>query len=392
MYEPLNFNNAFHGPVLLRVALASSLNVPAVYTLNTVGIPLFEEFLLGLGFDSILDQKGETGLGLALGNGEVTLFELTRAFSLFPRRGVSLNVTPVKSGNRNGSDGKNEKEQHISVYTADIICDILQDDESRFLGFRDNPVFEVGIPVMFKTGTADQFQNIWAVAATPDYTAGVWMGNVSGETVQGRTGSSLPARVAGELLNKVQTGHVEFPVPSGAEEVTICTLSGMAPGPVCPGIRKEYLPTGEHLHQCSFHRLGDGKMSVVLPALYDQWQRRYMESPGSNFFGTSSRGDPQYSREDDMDNDFRIVYPRDGSVYYIDPAVPHDVQAIAVRAVGGDGDPADVYLNDKKVDTVSPPYRWLFTLERGSWTVSMKSGGEEERVQFSVKDTRNNDD
>ncbi len=380
MYEPLNFNNAFHGPVRLRVALASSLNVPAVYTLNTVGTSRFEEFLIRLGFDSIRDQRGEAGLGLALGNGEVTLFELTRAFSLFPRRGVPLQVTPVKTAGESRFDRREENTQFVSRYTADIICDILHDDASRFLGFRDNPVFDVGFPVMFKTGTADQFQNIWAVAATPDYTVGIWMGNVSGETVKGRTGSSLPARVAGELLQNVQTRHAAFPVPDNAEELSICTLSGMAPGPVCPGVRKEYLPTSEHLQQCSFHRLRDGKMTVILPPLYDQWQQRYMESPGSIFFG------------DGIDTDFRIVYPRDGSVFYIDPAVPNDVQAVAVRAVGGDGGPAAVYINGKKVDAVLPPYRWLFTLEPGSWTVSMKSGGEEARVRFSVKGTRNDDD
>lgn len=384
MYEPLNFNNAFHGPVRLRVALASSLNIPAVYTLNTVGVPRFEEFLIGIGFDSIREQRAAAGLGLALGNGEVTLFELTRAFSLFPRRGVPLTVTPVKREAAAGSGRREENGRFVSRYTADIICDILQDDASRFLGFRDNPVFDLGFPVMFKTGTADQFQNIWAVAATPDYTVGIWMGNVSGETVKGRTGSSLPARVAGELLKKVQTKNSEFPVPYNAEEVTICTLSGMAPGPVCPGVRREYLPRGEHLQQCSFHCLRDGKMEIALPPLYDQWKHRYVESAESAVF--------RNGRPFDMEKDFRIVYPRDGSVFYIDPAVPKDVQAVAVRAVGGDGGPVTVFVNGEMVDTVSPPYRWLFTLERGGWTVVMKTDGEEARVHFTVKGTRNDDE
>ena len=73
--------------------------------------------------------------------------------------------------------------------------------------------------LFLKTGTADQFQNIWALAATPDYTIGVWMGNFSGETVIGETGSALPARLAMEILGELGSAKESFPSPDGARRV-----------------------------------------------------------------------------------------------------------------------------------------------------------------------------
>jgi len=138
----------------------------------------------------------------------------------------------------------------MSPYTAWAVTDILSDRPSRYVGFGPAPAFVTEFPSMFKTGTANQFQHIWALGATTRYTVGVWMGNFSGETVIGRTGSSIPARITADLLRALEQNtqgitseNREFsPLPSSAAEFQICSLSGMAAGPYCTGLVKEWLP------------------------------------------------------------------------------------------------------------------------------------------------------
>ncbi|MEW5818318.1 MAG: transglycosylase domain-containing protein, partial [Spirochaetota bacterium] len=199
VYLPQNFNKRYNGPVRLRVALASSLNVPAVYLLHQIGVTKFFDFLLSLGFESLKSQANTAGLGLAVGNGEVSLYELARAFALFPRRGLPLELTPFKLEHPPFGSYQVERKPIISDYAADLICDILSDKASRILGFGETSVLNVDFSAMFKTGTANQFQHIWALGATPDYTIGIWMGNFSGDTVIGKTGSSIPAQIAVEM-------------------------------------------------------------------------------------------------------------------------------------------------------------------------------------------------
>ena len=111
VYVPVNFNRRFNGPVRLRVALASSLNVPAVYTLQRLGVQAFTDFLISLGFASLESQRETLGVGLALGNAEVSLWELARGFAVFPRGGVPLEARDVlaraqrRSGGRRGGGG-----------------------------------------------------------------------------------------------------------------------------------------------------------------------------------------------------------------------------------------------------------------------------------------------
>ncbi|MDR2631727.1 MAG: transglycosylase domain-containing protein, partial [Spirochaetaceae bacterium] len=269
-YIPANFNRRFNGPVRLRVALASSLNIPAVYTIERLGVEVFEDFLVSLGFDSIAASRGIHGTGLALGNGEVSLLELVRAFSAFPRGGSPARLKYIEEAGQGfetaGPPGGGESPRVMSPYAAWMIADILADRASRFTGFGPAPVLATSFSSMFKTGTANQFQHIWALGASQRFTVGVWMGNFSGETVIGRTGSSIPARIAAELLTALETegvrdGKVGGAPPEFATAVPICALSGMAAGPLCGGRLREWLHPDRIPAPCTWHR----KTGLVYP-------------------------------------------------------------------------------------------------------------------------------
>lgn len=367
LYIPQNFNNRYNGPVRLRVALASSLNIPAVYLLNTLGMNEYMGKLRTLGFTSL--EHSDAGLGLALGNGAVTIFELVQAFSMFPRDGIFV---PLNAGSADKKNADSETaEGSRRVYesdTARLICDILSDADARATGFGYAKTFMTPFPSMFKTGTANQFQNITALGATPLYTAGVWMGNFSGDTVIGKTGSSIPAKIVRELLITLQGNRTAaFKKPSQYRKERICQLSGMRAGPYCPDTVEEYVPAGRSGDICSWH----SSAGTVYPAEYAQWFRL------KNRNGKLS------------ENSVPLVIqsPRDGSVFFYDQSHTARNQNVIIEATGGGCDSAVVTVDGDTETSVSiqRPFSCTVPLERGMHFVTVYCGEQSARVSFVVK-------
>ena len=385
-YLPMNFDRSFHGPVLLRAALASSMNVPAVYMINRLGVLNFADYLISLGFDSILDQREYVGTGLALGNAEVSLLELTRAFSVFPRGGFFLPLTPFLG--ETASERYNEIGDSVSrtggavpvmkSYKAGIIQNILSDRNSRFTGFGSYSVLNTSFDAMFKTGTANQYQNIWALGATPEYTVGIWMGDFSGNTVIGRTGSSLPATIAVEILELIHTPGKGFgPVPD-SEPVRLCSLSGLRPNEYTPSIYREYLPVGEEPEVSNWHvpaseggfekKPESGSVKTIYPEEYHIWLA------GKDRYGGTAAGggEPQ------------IVYPIDGSVFFIDPGVPLSDQKLIIESTGFSDGSVKVFINSRKsADIHDGIYR--FELQKGEWEIEFRDLSGSDSIRISVK-------
>lgn len=357
-YVPLNFNNRYNGPVLLRTALASSLNIPAVYLLWRLGVDNFMQTLAELGFASLAQERERTGLSLALGSGEVTLLELTRAFSVFARAGslpeLSYTLLP-------GGSTAPPAVQVFEPDTAAILCDMLSDGRARALGFGFAEVFRPPYPAIFKTGTSNQFQNILALGSTARYTAGVWMGNFTGETVIRETGSSIPARVVRALLDALTERYPEsarpFPQPHLFRKVPVCALSGMAPGAYCPAVTEEFAPVGSASSRplCSWHVLQNGTVQVRYPAEYQRWLS------GKNDAGSLAPA-----------SSLRILYPADGAAFVFDPSIPPESQMLRVDAAGP-GRSAVLLVNGTPLETVAPPFFWYVPLVQGDMHLEVRT-------------------
>ena len=366
-YSPVNFNRRFNGPVRFRLALASSLNVPAVYILERLGVRNFENFLAGLGFDSIERTKGTNGAGLALGNAEVSLEELVRAFAVFPRNGRTMELRFIE-----GENGGGKERQSMSHYSAWMIADILSDRASRFIGFGPAPALATEFPAIFKTGTANQFQHIWALGATSRFTAGVWMGNFSGETVVGRTGSSIPARIAVDLLKALEQSAGQEPagapqaVPGSARPLEICALSGMAATPACAGTVREWLLPEYAAAPCSWHRSPGQRPEY--PPEYQAWLRERFRQ------GSAAHSGSAYIR-----------IPASGSVFYFDPALPPEAQAIRIETAGF-GAEALVYANDVLQGSVNQAGVFALPLRRGRHRIAVEDeSGQSAETEIEVR-------
>lgn len=351
VYVPLNFNNQYNGPVLMRTALASSLNIPAVYLLYRLGVDNFMQTLSLLGFDSLNGVRAKTGLSLALGSGEVTLLELTRAFSVFARGGSvpELTCEVVSAGDR-----ASELHTVFASDTAAVICDMLSDRRARTLGFGFAEVFHTPYPAIFKTGTSNQFQNIIALGSTARYTVGVWMGNFTGETVIRETGSSIPAGIVRMLLDILTERKVEsarmFPEPVMYRKAPVCVISGMAPGPLCSAVADEYIPVASLQSRpvCTWHYEQYGQIHVCYPPEYQRWLG------GRNAAGTMAAGGSPV-----------ILYPVDGAVFVYDPGIPAESQKLRVDCIGA-GVCASLFVNGTLFETVAPPFVWYVPLVAGN--------------------------
>ncbi len=130
MFAPKDYDERFHGPVRLREALASSLNVPAVWTANELGAAPLLDRLHAVGFESLDASADHYGPGLALGDGEVTLLELTNAYAAMARGGVWKRTRAVESA----SAGDETRVMPAAV--ADELADMLSDHASAHGGVR----------------------------------------------------------------------------------------------------------------------------------------------------------------------------------------------------------------------------------------------------------------
>jgi penicillin-binding protein 1C len=370
VYTPTDFDNLYRGPVRFRVALASSLNVPAVYLLDEVGTEGFAEFLVSAGFPGSPAEIEQSGLGLALGNREVSLLALTRAFAVFPRGGTlpELSYIPLELSSipsevyGEGPDGGRAAGENralpfrgkriISRYTAGVINSILSDDSARIPGFGSGGVFDTPFPAVFKTGTSNQFQDIWALGATPRYTVGVWMGNLTGETVIGRAGSSIPLRIVRETLRYLHGSEGgELPEPPGAARVAICADTGNLAGEGCRVVIPEY--TRKPPPRCEADHT-----SAVL---------------GVTPVGRGGK------------EGVSILRPVEGAVFYYDGSLPPEIQAVRIDAAGGAGQ-VRISVNGR-AEALLPAgeYSWYLPLSRGVFTITAESGGHTDSVHIEVR-------
>jgi 1A family penicillin-binding protein len=199
-YVPRNYDGKFHGTLPMRKTLAMSLNVPAVKTLEMVGVDSAIDMAHRLGITTFNDRK-RYGLSLAIGGAEVKPIDLTAVFSVFGNDGVKNVPYGVKeiidSRGEKKSYERNRGEQVINPQIARKINAILSDNSARAAIFGPNsPLYIPEKPVAAKTGTTQDFKDAWTVGYTPDLAVGVWIGNNNGKVmVSGSDGVYVAAPV-----------------------------------------------------------------------------------------------------------------------------------------------------------------------------------------------------
>jgi penicillin-binding protein 1A len=233
-WKPKNFEGKFSGPTTLRNALTHSVNIVTVKIAQEVGVDYIKDYAQKLGISSPLHNT----LSMALGSSSISLYELTKAYSVFANRGNLFKPIFVKKIlDRNGNlleenlplsyyEEFPEQEQIITPQTAFLITHLLEGVVQNGTGWRAR---SLGRPVAAKTGTTDQFMDAWFIGYTPELITGVWVGFDEERSLgENETGARAASPIWVTFMLKIlkDKPKKDFPIPEGIEFIKIDPKTG----------------------------------------------------------------------------------------------------------------------------------------------------------------------
>lgn len=283
-YKPQNYDGKYHGRVSIRTALASSYNIPAVKTLNDIGITTFLNKAQDLGITTWTEPH-RYGLSLTLGGAEVKMTDMAVAYGTFANLGVRQTLNPVLKIEGNSLEYQKKlglpspfaefKNQVLDSRVAFLINHILSDSQARTPAFGRFSKLEIpNHTVAVKTGTTNLMRDNWTIGYTPKYLVTVWVGNFD-NTPMSRIASGITG--AAPIWNKAMTyllndyqpknliadnvlGHSNQTVPPeagfpwqppmGLIKVGICPRTGTLPCGNCPAKDEWFIKGTEPTRHC----------------------------------------------------------------------------------------------------------------------------------------------
>ncbi len=337
-----NYSHRHYGPVRLREALGNSLNIPAVKTLRFVGTDAFLERLHRLGIRSLSQNPQFYGDGLALGNGEISLYEMAQAYTALARGGRFMPLTLTQDETTARPD--------VSVFTpqvATLIGDILSDPEARRLEFGRGLQFPVQTAI--KTGTSTDYRDAWAIAFDYRHTVAVWMGNLDGTSMDGVTGAVGPAMVLRSVFSELNRDQDTRDLPLSRDLILarICRRDGLLADDKCESTNEWFLP---------------GTLPPPTGA-----------APPSTL--------PQ----------FRLVQPTPGLLVAHDPRIPSELEALPMQIAPVPGlQRVDWYVDGRlSSSTARASYPWplqqgVHTVQAKIWLLSSADPHDTDAIRFYV--------
>ncbi|MBM0740664.1 penicillin-binding protein 1C [Phormidium sp. CLA17] len=374
LYSPSDYSETFQGPVRVRLALANSLNVPAVKILEKVGVGAFLDRLHQLGFSHLTQPPEHYGLGLTLGSGEVSLWELAQAYLTLARQGKGTELR-VRSMESTQSTLNPELRTPNSPSTWRLVTDMLSDRHARARAFGVDSLLTLPFSAAVKTGTSSDYRDTWTVGFTTNYTVAVWVGNFDSAPMQKVSGVMGAAPLWNRIMLHLheQQEPKPFQAPTGLVQRPICAVSGARPTPACPAVVQEYL-FPEDL--AAYEKPGDrffptaqgnnsASTQLKLPAEYNEWLARQPKDAISS----TAMG-------------LRIVSPRSNDVFVIGK---NDAsQRLEFKLAGASKTATEWRLNGQPL-TTSTSSSFFWKPQAGTWTLQVKQGQQTDQIRFEVQ-------
>ena len=324
-YTPENYDKTYTGLVSVRTALASSLNMPAVRTVDLLGEDVVLEKLEKMGFEGSHENGNWYGPALALGAIDVSLWNLTNAYRALANKGTfskaKLQLDPSKPGRAI------KPTKVLSPQVAFLVGDILSDRNARYRTFGWENALATPYWTAVKTGTSKDMRDNWCIGYSSEYTVGVWVGNYLGEPMHNVSGVSGAAPVWRDIMDYLHASKksVQPSIPQGV-------------------VHMNYAWGGQEK---------------------------------SDYFlkGTVPPGEVV----DVNDLPLEIRYPQNGSVYALDPNIPSDMQKLQIRLNKNIAEDQAIIVQIKQNGEMREPpltrvnnLTWETPLVRGKWTLHLK--------------------
>jgi penicillin-binding protein 1C len=324
IFRPENYDRRCAGPVSYRLALANSLNIPAVKVLAAHGGPTaLRDRLRAWGLTTLDHRADEYGLGLTIGNAEVRLLELANAYATLARMGEwrPWQVT-ARNIERRTPNTEHRAGGERTAGAAWLIADILSDNAARARSFGLHSALRFDFPVACKTGTSSDYRDNWAIGYTPEFTVGVWVGNFDGTTMRDVSGVTGAAPILHDVFEHLHAKFATtwFPTPADVIERQIQPLTGR-------------LVAGSRADAISEKFLRDRLPPLESAADYDAHGRvklgpEYLAWVQSNEAALATKASAE-----SIGPDLRLLSPLPGTTYLLDPDLPSSSR-IPLRAQG----------------------------------------------------------
>lgn len=319
-----NYSRTHYGLLTLRESLGNSLNVPAVRTLQYIGVESFLACLKKLGMTSLQARADYYGDGLVLGNGEITLYELVQAYATLANQGIYHPLKLLLNEETKAGDAH----KIFSAEAASLIGNILSDPRARSLEFGSGGLLSFPVQTAVKTGTSTDYRDAWAVGYNNDYTIGVWMGNLNRTAMDGITGSKGPAMVLRSIFAELNRNRETSPLYLSPRLVQkdICLDTGLIADGTC--------------------------------ASYSEWFLSGIE--------------PDKSAAHVDKKDIEVIQPTPGLQMAMDPRIPDDSEAFPFKLSRvPEGSTVEWYVDSKLIATTSSE-KYLWPMSRGNHILMAK--------------------
>ncbi|CAB1059208.1 Multimodular transpeptidase-transglycosylase (EC (EC [Olavius sp. associated proteobacterium Delta 1] len=340
-----NYSRTHYGPLRVREALGNSLNIPALRAIQFVGVDNFLDCLHALAVRSLQHHPDYYGDGLALGNGEITLLELVRAYTVLARQGIYRPLQYLMT-----EETRQPAIRRVfSAEIASLIGNILSDPQARRLEFGNGSLLRFPVQTAVKTGTSSDYRDAWAVGFNHRFTVGIWIGNLDHQATDGISGSNGPALILRSVMAELNRYRDTRPLYLSPRLVKaeICRDSGRPADGCCASLSEWFVP-------------GTEPQTDTLPA----------QDPKNVY----------------------LQHPTQGMQLAMDPRIPADWQAFMFKLANRPHNTTvDWYVDEKLVATTSSG-EYLWALQPGIHSVNARLRPDGSRqvqdtphVSFTVK-------
>lgn len=401
-FTPQNFNKQYDGLVAADQALIRSLNIPFVLLLKQYGLPKFYEELRSLGFDYFSKGSDHYGLSMILGGGEVSLWQLARAYGalalVLNSHENQINITEpllLKNSAKNNSKAITAIQKGSAWITLNTLTQLARPDEEAGWHY-----FSSARPIAWKTGTSFGFRDAWAVGLSPDYLVAVWAGNASGKGVSGLTGTSKAAPLMFRLFELLGLGQSFFEPPyEQLSEIAVCSESGFLAGPDCAHKTSIQIPQDANPNKvCPYHQTihltQDGRYRVnsrcMEPGLMlaKKW---FVVPPEYGLYyskkNSSIKALPPFLPGCEQEKQLSISYPLQGQQIYLPVDFDGQQNPVILEAVHEQYNSELSWFRDKSyVGSTRQNHQMALILPAGLHTITIvDKEGNEASVTFTVK-------
>ncbi len=397
VFNPNNYGGQFSGPRQLRYALANSMNIPALFLTSSLSDGSVINKLHQFGFKSLELPESHYGIGVSLGNGEVSLWELAQAYSTLARGGQFEAISFLKN-----NDQKILSRRVISPSISYLISDVLSDSKARAAEFgRDGPL-EFTFPVAVKTGTSSDYRDHVTVGYTKDYTVALWRGNSDGSPlgvkISAVSNTGVIFHDIMEHLHRIRPA-TWMKKPDDIVKKEVCSVTGLLPGEIRGATRSElYVAGTEPTEKSRAHQ------KIIVTDCNQKNEVRditYINYPSKYFNWANSKNEPTLPNQlknicgftqaevnaylSDSGNPM-ISAPVNKTIFAVDPTIPPSHQKLRLEFKHINQQSLQLFVDNKPYRNITGKQYLFWSLRKGKHQFEIRKNNQilGDRIQISV--------